>query len=198
MRTVGELTLGYHYPQTNRFIPIHRQKNMIMFEAADVMARLVKGDPSYRISHMYFEYENNSNGDGSVSSTPTLNRGMGRSSFDAITGSGPNPQDWLRVPIVTDGLLQVYPDNSDDYKGNAVTFTATSAASVSQEGESPAHNYFGTGVDGPSKIFAVALVAAPSPADHTKDLIFSRLVLTTPFPVSAGSHPAAFWSLRFL
>ena len=75
----GFVTIGYRNKKTGTFSPIHHQKNLVMYGAADIMARLVSGDMRYAISHMYYHYQNtNSN----LSINPITDRSQGRSSSD--------------------------------------------------------------------------------------------------------------------
>ncbi len=196
MQAVGHIIAGYQHPVSKKFMPVLEQKNLVMYEAADILALLLAGNGEYRVNHMYFQYENTN---GAVSVTPTLSRDLGRGSFNSIDGS--DDQDWLRLPIAAEPILGKYPDTTSNYEGNAVTFVATSALSSTQEGESPTHNPFGPGDGGsiaPSKIFSLALVASPVPSDSTQDKIFSRINLTTPFTVVAGLHVSVYWIIRFI
>jgi hypothetical protein len=198
MEFTGHVTAGYKNKRTGLFTPVLEQKNLILYGAADIVAGLLNGDNTLRLSHMYFQYQNTS---GDVTITPSLDRSSGRADFSptALTGAGPDYEDWLRVPSVTQGRIFQSPTGSANYAGNNLYLTATSAAAPAQVGNSPAHNYFAaSGGNGPSKIFSVALVSAPNPNDSSTDKIFSRLNLITPLTVLAGSHPCMFWSIRCL
>jgi hypothetical protein len=196
LKASGHIAVGYTHPKTGRTEIVHEQKNLILFEGADIMSLLLKGDPAYKINYMYFQYQNIS---GSVTAPTALTRADGRSAFDGITGAAPNPYDWIRFPILTDGLIGSYPSGTTDYSGNTVTFTGTSAASSTQTGESQNANYFGApgGPDPASKVYAAALVAAPVAGDSTQDKIFSRVILDTPFTMVSGVHMSLFWTIRF-
>ena len=189
------VTAGYTNDKTGLFSPVSEQKNMVMYQGADIIASLLGGDQSAALSHMYFCFSNI--GDTTPPAIPSaLDPTMGGSWFyDNVNGA--NKYDWLRVPIITTPRVFRSPSNSTDYANNGLYLTATAAASETMAGESPAHNYFGpSGVNGPSTVFAAALVSAPNPASPTKDRIFSRVTLTTPITVVAGSQPTIFWSVR--
>jgi hypothetical protein len=170
---------------------VFQQKNLIMHEGADIMAGLLSGDMRFVPSHMYFLYENTNS---PITPPPELTRADGRSFFASITGSSPN-QDWLRVPIITRPRISIV---GEEYSGNVVTFSASSAASDTLQGESPAHNYFGSsGANGPSKVFSLALVAGVNPNTNREDKIFSRLNLQTPMSLPAGHHLTFYWMIKF-
>jgi len=194
MHAVGQIQAFLTSMRTGRTTEVLKQKNLIMYQAADVMAGLLAGDRSKTISHMYFQYENTNS---TPTAIPTLTRASGRDDFDGISGVAP-AQDWLRVPLVTTPRISRIPDNSEVFGGNAVMFAATSASSPSMSGESPAHNYFASsGVNGPSKITSVALVAAPTPSNNLNDLVFSRVNLQTPLTLPAGFYLTIYWLVKF-
>ena len=171
-----------------------------MYGAADAMARLVSGDTRYSISHMYYHYIN-------TSVTPTIDpvgtRADGINFFSAISDT---TEDWLRIPILTSAKIDTYYDYSAEdqynnvYSGNMATFVATSASHPTQSGESNTNppNYFGfSGDNGPSKIVGVALAISPEPANKYKDIVFSRLALSSPITAQENSYIDCFWSVAF-
>jgi hypothetical protein len=191
MQAVGHVTGYLVNTQTGVETRIFEQKNLIMNEGADIMAALLSGDTRFAPSHMYFLYENTNS---AVTTPPTIERADGRSFFASISGASPD-QDWLRVPILTRPRLST---SGAEFSGNMVTFAASSAASDTLVGESPAHNYFASsGVNGPSKVFSLALVAAPNPNTNRDDKVFSRLHLETPISLPAGHHLTFYWSIKF-
>lgn len=199
----GFVTIGYRNKKTGTFSPIYHKKNLVMYGAADIMARLVSGDMRYAISHMYYHYENtNSN----LSIDPITDRSDGAEFFRSINAEavGSTTEDWLRIPIITSAKIDKYPNEptlNQFYKfGNMATFVATSASHPTQTGESSEQYPFGDAsetLSGPSKIKGVALVSSPAPSDKNQDIVFSRLALTTPITVQANSYIDCFWGLAF-
>ena len=196
----GTVVMGHRNKITNVFNPFLIQKNLIMYGAADVMARLVSGDCRYSISHMYYHYIN-------TSSTPTVSpigsRADGISFFENISDS---TEDWLRIPILTSAKIDKYYDYNiagtynEVYSGNMATFVASSASHPSQAGESntdPSNYFAHTGSNGPSKIIGVALACAPEPQNKYSDVVFSRLALSSPITVQENSYIDCFWSIAF-
>ena len=55
MHIVGRVQAGYTNPNTGIFSEVVDQKNLIVYEAADIMASLITGDYTRQISYMYFE-----------------------------------------------------------------------------------------------------------------------------------------------
>lgn len=195
----GIVTIGYRSKTTNNFTPIIHKKNLILYGAADVMAKLVSGDSNYAISHMYYNYTNTN----STPAIPAINREDGLQYFTTLAGTN----DWLRIPILTSAKIDKYneftsPAPNNVYAGNMATFVATSASHPSQTGErnlsSPNDNYFASsGVNGPSKITGVALAVSPDPYNKYKDIVFSRLALSSPITIQANSYVDCFWSIAF-
>ena len=187
------VTAGTTNDKTGLFSPICEQKNLVMYEGADIIAGLLAGQP-LQLSHMYFHYCN-----GTFVEPVNIgsNRALGRSWFyNNIPGSGNanSTQDWLRVPIITTPKLFKSPSDSANYNNNGIYLTATSAASTSKTGESSANLPFSSGAN--SKVLAVALVSATDPSDYRKDKIFSRVTLTDYITVASGSQPTIFWSVQ--
>ena len=195
----GIVTIGYRSKITNNFTPVIHKKNLVLYGAADVMARLVSGDNNYAISHMYYSYTNTN----SIPPIPAINREDGLQYFTTLSGTN----DWLRIPILTSAKIDRYnefnsPSPNNVYTGNMATFVATSASHPSQTGErnlaSPNNNYFSSsGVNGPSKITGVALAVSPDPYNKYKDIVFSRLALSSPITIQANSYVDCFWSIAF-
>jgi hypothetical protein len=201
MHIVGRVQAGYTNPNTGIFSEVLDQKNLIVYEAADIMASLITGDYKRQISYMYFEYINSPSGSTYV--PPTITRNDGREYFDNFTGVGLNGEklDYIRVPIITTPKIFNSPPQSEEYSGNAVYFNTTSAAVGAIggiRGESPSNRYFSSnGIDGPSNIYSVSLVSAYNPDHASEDLVFSKLNLSTPLTVLSGSNPTIYWSIRF-
>lgn len=195
MQLTGTIISGYTNERTGLFSPVHEQKNLLLYGAADIVAGLLAGDSRLAPSHMYFQYINQA----VYSHVPAaITRSSGRTDFDALTGA--DYVDYLRAPIVTTPRIVKSPATSLDYRGNNAMFTATSGSVGlvgAIDGLSSAGNYFAaSGAQGASHIFSVALVAAPDAENPAADVVFSRLNLTTPLTVIAGSHPTIFWSIR--
>ena len=185
------VTAGTTNDKTGLFSPICEQKNLVMYEGADIIAGLLAGQP-LQLSHMYFHY---CNGDLVSPVSIGSDRTLGRSWFyNNIPGSLYPTQDWLRVPIITTPKLFKSPSDSANYNNNGIYLTATSAASTSKTGESSANLAFSSGAN--SKVLAVALVSATDPSNYRKDKIFSRVTLTAPITVASGSQPTIFWSVQ--
>jgi hypothetical protein len=201
MHIVGKVQAGYTNTNTGIFSEVINQKNLIVYQAADIMASLIAGDRTRQISYMYFEYINSPNGPAYV--PPAVTRHDGRSYFDNFNGTGLNGEkiDYLRIPIITAAKIFQSPVQSSEYSGNAAYFSATSAAVGTIggiTGQSPAKRYFSNnGPDGPSSIYSVSLVSAPNANHASEDQVFSKLNLSTPLTLLSGSNPTVYWSIRF-
>jgi len=142
--------------------------NLVLYDWGGAMTRLVgSGDPRYRISMMYIEYENVANPTDTVT-PPTMTRSDSNSYYNSLSGS--SVRDYLRVPIIAHNITS---SNASQYpKGNVVSFFAQSIGVSGVHGKpfSDTNN---------SKIFGMALVAAVDELDPTKDIIISRFYLPT-------------------
>lgn len=197
---IGRVTLGVRNAKTNAFTPLFHKKNLIMYGAADIMAKLISGDNRFAISHMYYHYVNTAN-------SPSINQVPSRADgINFFSSLGSTTEDWIRIPILTSAKIDTYYDyNPEDaynnvYNGNMSTFVATSASHPTQQGESNASpaNYFASiGDNGPSKIVGVALASSPDPSNKYKDIVFSRLSLSSPITVQENSYIDCFWSIAF-
>lgn len=196
MQAVGEVQGFYTNKVTGAEVRFMHQKNLILNEGADVMAALLAGQRGFAPSHMYFHYENTN---GVITTPPSITRADGGSFFRSLDGQDP-PQDWLRVPIITNPKITVSNPvgQTGVYQGNSVIFSASSAASESLVGETPQHRYFAaSGADGPSKVFGLALVSETTPGIKTGDKVFSRLALEAPSVMLAGNHLTFYWIIKF-
>ena len=188
----GIVTMGYRSKTTGAFTPVLHQTNLVMYGAADAMANLVAGNGQYAISYMYYDYINNVT---PPSISAITDRTAGISYFQGIPHT--TGEDWLRIPIFSGAKLSVYGPTTtiaSYYNSNMATFIATSASSV-QTGMSASNLTFSSAAN--SNIIGVALVCAPVNSDSTKDIVFSRLALSSPIVVQANSYVDCFWGIAF-
>ncbi len=144
--------------------------NTVLFSGADIMARVVSGDSEFKISAMYFEYENLA-----VPSDPIVAPAFDRSGGLAYYQGLSNPKDYLRVPI--DIGVSLMSSDAALYDNNQATFFALTGGTVGVNGRpfTAAAN---------STVYGVALAATPVLADPTQDVVFSRAY----FPDSGGGE----------
>jgi len=186
----GRITAGYRDIATGKFTKVLEQKNLVTYGGADIMAKLLSGDSRYAINGMYFKYENTTEVPSGISPSREHTAASQYHSLD-----GEDKIDWLRIPIITNGKIAPLPEDSIYYSGNSVTFVATTA-SIDAVGRSG--NYFeGSGVDGPSKIFSIALVAMPDISSVDEDIAFSMTNLSSAIPAIENSYIDVFWTVSF-
>lgn len=144
------------------------QHNDVLYDWAAIGARLLtQGLSGYRIGGLYLEYKNVASPSDTVA-PPAFDRSGGIGYYNALASS-PNI-DYLRVPLVAASF-----DSSDAIKfpnGNRCSFFAMSQGTVGVHGKafSDVNN---------SKVYGGALVAIPSLADATQDIVFSRFYLSS-------------------
>jgi hypothetical protein len=159
--------------------------------AFPVIKALFHGDADYRLSAMYFEYENVATPVTTVT-VPTFNRGEGLSYY---TGLGAN-KDYLRVTL--SGLPSITTESGyESYftsgQGNIANCFAQTSGTAGMLGRpfSDANN---------SKVYGVGLLATPSWADETQDILFARAYFSVPNQQLklSGSQIGVTWSIPLL
>lgn len=138
------------------------RKNLVMYDWAAIVARLLTGDVNYKLGAMYIEFENVAS-PGDPVAVPTYGRDDGKSYYDGLAGDP--ARDYLRVPIFATGRTSS--DETLFPLGNVLNLYARTAGVVGVNGLPF------TGAAN-STVFGAALVATPDFADQTQDLIFSR------------------------
>jgi hypothetical protein len=157
----GAIKLFAFNPKTRVLRKLIERENLVLYGGADILAKLLSGDPKYAINTMYLEFINLANPADPVPA-PTFDRSGGVTYYTGLTGT----QDFLRVPLVVTPII----DSSDTglYAGNRVTFFGVS------EGMSGFHGLpFNSAVN--SAVYGAGLVAAPSITDQSNDVVFSRV-----------------------
>ncbi len=170
--------------------------NQLQYDWAVIASKCIGfGDRSYRVQGMYVEYENVTL-PGDVVTVPTFTRDVGLSYYTGLSGS--LVRDYLRLPLAAlpkPGVRTGYTSyfGTDPEIGNELDFIAIT------DGVAGVHaKPFTVGVN--SKIFGVGLVATPSWADATQDLIFARAYVPTgdQLVVPNGTQIAITWKTSFL
>jgi len=160
------------------------QNNIIPYQGADVMARILAGDATWVPRAMFFEFENTAG----VPTVPTPARDEGIDYFLTTLPLTPT-KDYLRIPLVVSPSLSA---SSANYDGNQATFFAVSAGLTGIHGRT-----FDSSVN--SKVYGVALAATPEVAQYTSDRLFSRSYLGfSPIPKEDGYQIGAQYLIRFM
>lgn len=150
-------------------------RNLVVYTGGDIIAQVLAGNAEYRISHMYFGFENTAGAP--VFAAPA------RSDTVAFFSGLVAPQDYLRADILQPVLL----DASDgNHNSNRATFNAISVASVGENGTP-----FGSASN--SKVATLGLVAAPT-GDVSGDVLYARYNLATALPAAGGGQVSATWA----
>jgi hypothetical protein len=185
-------------------ILVGEQPNQIQYSWGFIAARQLgyraQADrPSYHISAMYIEFENQTPaaaGD-AIDISTSFPRTDSVGYYNGLITS--TSRDYLRVPLIIEPTLGVSTgtetnliDMSLATQFNKLTFFVQTAGNSGVYGKpfSHANN---------SKIYAAALVAAPTFSDRTKDVIFARTVFTAANQVSkaASSQIGITWDISF-
>lgn len=152
-----------------------RGDNLIVYHGGDIIAQLLAGNDEYRISHVYFAYENTAG----VPTAPAAARSDTVAYFVGLTP----PQDYLRAPILDPPIITAGDANHD---GNRVTFNSIGSGVTGENGLA-----FGSASN--SKVFSVALVASPTGL-IASDVLYARYVLPTALPAVGSGQVSVTWA----
>lgn len=153
---------------------IVRAKNLVVYTGGDIIAKLLGGQPEFRISHMYFAFENTVG----VPVPPVPVRTDTVAQFSSLVA----PRDYIRAPVL---VPPAFSASDGDHNYNQATFTSIAAAAAG-EGGVP----FGAAND--SKVYALGLVAAPTGA-VAGDVLYAYFALPAALPAAGSGQISATW-----
>lgn len=147
------------------------------YTAGDIIAALLSGDLTHKISHVYFIYENNV---APTALTPARGDTAGTGgTFLSLAGN----YDFIRVPVLATPAIAAVDGN---HNGNRVTFTAVGTGVGEAQGLA-----FSAAAN--SHVVNVALVAAPTGAVGG-DILYSHTDLAIPLAVVASGQVSITYS----
>ena len=157
----------YDISPTGVWLPHAFTHNSRKVESGFSAARLFGfGDRSYKINRMYVEFENVADPSDPVA-VPSYDAYDLRSYYDNLSGT----RDFLRIPLEGDPQLSIASGYADYFEdgatGNSLLFRAVTQGSVGMNGLT-----YSNGAN--SKVYGLALVAAPVDADKTQDVLICR------------------------
>jgi len=152
---IGDLCISTHPPVDNA----------VLYDWSAIVSQLLTtGNPRYRISGMYLEFQNVEN-PGDTVTPPSLDRTRTIAYYNELNSSA--DRDYLRVPLTAYTLA-----SSEGRTNDLLKFFAASAGSTGVHGKTFSH------VNN-SVVYGASLVAIPEPGDRTQDLLFSSMYLPT-------------------
>jgi hypothetical protein len=162
----GRYTL-WEISEAGLWTPLFSRENTLMATFGWAACRLFGfGDTDYRISRVYIEYENVTLPADPVT-PPSYDANDSRSYYDNLS----SPRDYLRVPVIGNPDVQIASGYeglfTEGVDGNKLVFFAQTAGTSGENGVA-----FSNAVN--SKVFGLALVAAPVDSDKTQDVIITR------------------------
>lgn len=180
------------------FTPLHSQPNQIQYSWGHIAARQLgyrpqAGRPSFHISALYIEFENVGDPEDTIS-VSSFGRDVSVDYYNELAAS--STQDFLRVPLRLEPTLGISTGYEDYFTpgqdGNQLTFFAQTAGLQGVHGKSFSHTVN-------SKIYAAALVAAPTFSDRTQDVIFARTTFAAENQVTkeASAQIGVTWDIAF-
>lgn len=172
---VGPRTYGYVRVR-NAAGQCAEAKNLVVYNGGDILAQLLAGNAQYRISHMYFGFENTA---GSPTPSPAARTDTADSAFHSMAA----PQDFVIADALQPAVLEAADAN---HLFNRVLFHAIANALAGVNGVP-----FSAAND--SKVFSVGLVASPTGA-YLDDLLYAHFILPTALPVVGSGQISASWA----
>ena len=188
----GYITVWSIDEKTGEKTELFTAPNQIQYFWAYVVAKTAgHGDPTYKLSSMYFEFKNVTLPTDIVT-VPTFTRGDDISYYTALA----SPVDFLRVPMSSLPSITIQSGFEPYFtppKGNVMNFFAQTSGTTGYNGVtfSAANN---------SKVYGVALVATPTFSDQTQDILFARSYFSTAQQQLkvTGSQIGVTWSIPLL
>lgn len=192
----GAVTIWRVAEQTGEKTKHGQQKNQIQYTWGFIAAKNLgfrpnADRPSYHISTLYVEFENQADPD-VVIPVSAFSREVNTTYYSSLSGQ----RDYLRLPIIIEPTLGVSTGYHEylpvNQSANQLTFFVQTSGTAGVHGLpfSSAAN---------SKVYAAALVAAPDFGDPTKDAIFARTMFTEENQVTkeASSQIGITWDIAF-
>lgn len=160
--------------------------NQIQWSWGEIACHLFgDGNPAYKISGMYIEFENTA----MIPSTPSYTRSEGVEYYENLSLSA--TKDFLRVPLLA-SPSKALASGYSNINFNQLTFLSQTAGTQGVHGKT-----FSDSVN--SKVYGLALVATPVWSDRTQDVIFARKYYETANQIlkQASSQIGVSWTERF-
>lgn len=156
-----------------------RTRNTTLPDFCFVAARCCAlADPAYALRFCYVEFENVASPSTAVTlpSVDPTNPAHARPYYAGLAGS--SVRDYLRVPLVAAPVLQNTPELATYFAarpgaGHIALLTSQTSGAVGVGGRAFSHT-------ANSKVFGVAVVAAPVPQDPTQDVVVLRAYYAAP------------------
>lgn len=184
--TVEGIVSLYNILEDGTWNKVSEENNQIQWSWGEIACHLFgDGNPAYKISAMYIEFENTA----LVPTTPSYNRDEGTEYYEGLSLSA--SRDFLRVPLLAAPSKSLAP-NYFNINFNQLNFLAQTSGVQGVHGKT-----FSDSVS--SKVCGLALVAAPIWSDRTNDLIFARKYYSSGSMVTkqASSQIGVSWTERF-
>jgi hypothetical protein len=168
---------------------LFEKHNTIQVYWANVVSQLLRGNSEYVISKMYMQYENILIGSPTI---PTFTAYEDASYYTNLTGT----KDYIRSSLIQVpqlGIVTGYENYFvDGESGNQLTFYAQTSGTTGENGLA-----FSSAAG--SKVCGMALVATPTPADQTQDIVFARTYFDAADAVAktASSQVGVSWTIKF-
>lgn len=155
--------------------------NIVTYEGIDLLGKLLAGR-DYTVNTMYMEFTNG------VAPSITPDPAEGRAYYAALD-TGLSASDYLRIPLSVEPSLES--TDPTKFETNRAMFFAMSTGQTAGLG---GHLFSAAET---SKVYGVALVAAPDPNDASQDIVYSRSYDFTPKQKQVDEEISIIWSQVF-
>ncbi len=181
----GDVQFCLFNPKTGQIKKLIEKRNLVLYSGADILARLLSGDPSFGVNAMYLEFKNLADPSDPIT-PPPFDRTGGIAYYNGLASSPDT--DFLRVPLA---VSPAFTASDVNYTGNQVTFFAQSEGLSGFHGKlfGPANN---------SAVYGAGLIAAPDLPDQSQDRVFSRVYAGIDKVLKeSGFEIGVTWTIRF-
>ena len=158
----GAIQVGTFNTLTGRSRVTDGGPNIIVNEGVDLLAAILAGQ-TYEINTMYMEFTNTG-----TAPVVTPDPADGRSYYAAME-PGAGAADYIRVSLTANPTRES--TDPAKFTGNKINFFAMSTGATAGRG---GHEFSSSASPVATKVYGVALVAAPDPDDASQDIVFSR------------------------
>lgn len=176
MITIYSNLTGYVRVQ-NELGEVVESNNLVVYHGGDIITQLLANNSAYKISHMYFAYENTV---GTPSPVTPVRTDTAASAFHSLS----SPRDFIRAVVAPPSITA----SDGNHAGNQATFMSIANTSTGVLG-------LPFGAANSSKVYALGIVAAPTGA-YAGDKLYAYYSLPTALAAVGSGQISASWMLQ--
>lgn len=176
--TIPPINLKGYVRLENEAGDVVESNNLVVYRAGDIITAAVSGNTAYKLTHMYFAFENTVGTPAPISPA--------RTDTAALFHSFVNPRDFIRAAVVP----PTFSASDVNHTANRATYMAIATAATGVLGRP-----FGAGNN--SKVFSLGIVASPTGV-YTGDVLYAHFSLPTALAAVGSGQVSASWTLEVI